>query len=95
METDNFQKLQQEAIRRAQEMQQQANRIQNAHLSLPLIIIIIPGSHIRSKGQNRQQGTYRSKKYPSLTFLSIPLRLQVLQTQICPLSLRKAPSQLF
>jgi hypothetical protein len=33
LETDNFQKLQQEAIRRAQEMQQQANRIQNAHFS--------------------------------------------------------------
>ncbi len=35
METDNFQKLQQEAIRRAQEMQRQASRIQNAHYSAP------------------------------------------------------------
>ncbi|MGW8113653.1 hypothetical protein ACVS9P_00485 [Caproicibacterium sp. NSD3] len=35
METDNFQRLQQEAIRRAQEMQRQASRIQNAQFSAP------------------------------------------------------------
>ncbi|MCI2161542.1 MAG: hypothetical protein LKK39_06460 [Oscillospiraceae bacterium] len=52
METDNFQKLQQEAIRRAQEMQRQASRIQNAHFSAPNSI---PVASIHNNNNNAGQ----------------------------------------
>lgn len=54
METDNFQKLQQEAIRRAQEMQQQANRIQNAHFSASAPNPVA-SSHNNNSGQSYPQ----------------------------------------
>ena len=54
MDTDNFQKLQQEAIRRAQEMQQQANRIQNAHYSAPAPAPVT-STHNNNSGQSYPQ----------------------------------------
>ncbi|UZT82284.1 hypothetical protein [Caproicibacterium sp. BJN0003] len=54
METDNFQKLQQEAIRRAQEMQRQASRIQNAHFSAPNSIPVA-SPHNNNAGQSYPQ----------------------------------------
>lgn len=54
METDNFQKLQQEAIRRAQEMQRQASRVQNAHFSAPNSIPVA-SPHNNNAGQSYPQ----------------------------------------
>ncbi|CAB1243103.1 MAG: hypothetical protein SOH93_06655 [Oscillospiraceae bacterium] len=61
METDNFQKLQQEAIRRAQEMQRQASRIQNAHFSAPNSI---PVASIHNNNNNNNNNNNAGQSYP-------------------------------